>query len=218
MFSCSERKTVSDIELYGNSFIRVDPFDFKVPYDWEIHDMFDNAFQIQLPPYMKQTQSFPMKDGYSCAIFTYCDTTDAKEYHYGRIGIDYYRHETSDFNKANEYITLSAQESFFAPVIKKALSGGKMSDGYTVPEGELLNGPFYNSHHLQYGINSFYAYDAYYRRKGNTNEGPVSCHIYYLSNKTEATMMTVSYHDKDSLLFKDLFNFVKTFIWVNIHD
>ena len=60
----------------------------------------------------------------------------------------------------------------------------------------------------------FYAYDAYHRRKGHTQgEGPVSCHIIHLMNKTEAALMTVSFYDKNSVLFENLFNVVKTFKW-----
>lgn len=214
---CWDSNQFNEVELYGNSFIRLNNKDFVAPDDWKTHCLFDSAFQIQLPPYMRQTESFPMNEGCSSAIFMYRDTTENNEYHYGRVGIDYYYHGIGDFNKANDYISYSDQERVLAPIVKKALRGGKKILNDTVPDGELLNGPFYDSHYL-YNQKFFYAYDAYYRRKGHTGEGPVSCHIFFLMNRSEAALMTVSYHDPDSLLFKDLFNFVKTFKWTTIHE
>lgn len=121
-------------------------------------------------------------------------------------------------DKADEYISYSDQEKTLAPVVSRALSGGQKILDYTVPDGELLNGPFYDSHHI-YDRKFFYAYDAYYRREGHTQgEGPVSCHIFLLMNKTEAALMTVSFHDKDSVLFDNLFNVVKTFKWAKYNE
>ncbi len=216
LVGCWDSKAVNDVELYGNTFIHVDYKDFHVPNDWKTHCLFDSAFQIQLPPYMRQTESYPMNEGCSSVIFTYEDSTDASEYHYGRVGIDYYYHGIGDFNKADDIISYSDQKMILSSVVKRALSGGDKILGYTVPDGELLNGPFYDSHPL-YNHKSFIAYDAYYRRKGHTGEGPVSCHIFFLMNRTEAALMTVSFHDKDSVLFNNLFNLVKTFKWTNIH-
>lgn len=215
---CWESKHISDVELYGNTFIHVGYEDFVAPGSWVTHNLFDSAFQIKLPPYMRNTESYPMRDGCASTIFMYRDTTDANEYHYGRIGIDYYYHGFGDFNKADEYISYSDQEKAFAPVVSRALSGGQKILDYTVPDGELLNGPFYDSHHI-YDRKFFYAYDAYYRRKGHTQgEGPVSCHIFLLMNKTEAAVMTVSFHDKDSVLFDNLFKVVKTFKWAKYNE
>lgn len=217
MVSCWGNKHNSDAELYGNTFIHVDYKDFQAPNDWNTHCLFDNAFKIQLPPYMQQTEFHPMKDGCSSVVFMYRDSTDASEYHYGRVCIEYYYHAKGDFNKADEYISYSDQEMVLSPVVKRALSGGMKILDYTVPDGELLNGPFYDSHQI-YDYKFFYAYDAYYRRKGHTGNGPVSCHIFFLMNRTEATLMTVSFNDKDSVLFNNLFNFIKTFRWTTIHE
>lgn len=138
---CWESKHVSDVELYGNTFIHVGYEDFSAPDSWVTHNLFDSAFQIKLPPYMRNTESYPMRDGCASTIFIYRDTTDADEYHYGRIGIDYYYHGFGDFNKADEYISYSDQEKTLAPVVSRALSGGQKILDYTVPDGELLNGP-----------------------------------------------------------------------------
>lgn len=215
---CRESRSISDVKLYGNTFIHVSDNDFIAPDNWIMHNLFDNAFQIKLPPYMHETESYPMRDGCASTIFMYRDTTETHEYHYGRIGIDYYYHDFGDFNKADEYISHSDQEKALAPVVNRALSGGQKISDYTVPDGELLNGPFYDSHHM-YDNKFFYAYDAYYRRKGHTQgEGPVSCHIFLLMNKMEAALMTVSFHDKDSVLFENLFNIVKTFKWAKYNE
>lgn len=153
----------------------------------------------------------------SC-IFMYRDTTDINNYHYGRVGIDYYRHSGGIYAKANEYVNYSDLEIIFAPVLKNALSGGRKVLEYTVPDAELLNGPIYDSHSL-FGEKLFYAYDAFYRRKGHTKgEGPVSCHIFLMMNKTEAALVTIAFHDKDSILFENLFNAVKTFQWYKIRE
>ena len=216
--NCWDGKHISDVELYGNTFIHVDYKDFNAPDNWVEHQLFDGAFLVKMPPYMRHTESFPMRDGHASTIFMYRDTTGASSYHYGRVGIDYYYHGFGDFNKANERISYSDQEKALAPVVKAALSGGQKMLDYTVPDGELLNGPFYDSHIL-FDRDSFYAYDAYYRRKGHTiGEGPVSCHIFLLMNRTEAALMTVSFHDKDSVLFDNLFNMVKTFRWTKYNE
>lgn len=218
LISCSESKPLTDEEVYGNTFINIGSEDFEAPDSWITHNIFDSAFQIKLPPYMCQTESCPMREGCASTIFMYRDTTDADEYHYGRIGIDYYYHGVGDFNKANEYISYSEQEKALAPVVSRALSGEQKILDYTVPDGKLLNGPFYDSH-LLYNSGLFYAYDTYYRREGHTEgAGPVSCHIFLLMNKTEAALMTVSFHDKDSAMFDNLFKVVKTFKWAKINQ
>lgn len=214
---CWGNKPIGDTELYGNSFIHLNYKDFQAPNNWKTHNLFDSAFQIQLPSYMQQTKSLPMTDGCSSVIFMYRDSADVENFHFGMVGIDYYYHAIGDFNKANEYISYSDQKKVLDPVVKIALSGGPKILDYTIPEGELLNGPFYDSHYL-YDNKFFYAYDAYYRRKGHTEKGPVSCHIFFLMNRTEAALITVSFHDKDSLLFSNLFNCVKTFKWTTIHE
>ncbi len=207
---CRNNMPISDKEIYGNTFIKLGFEDFHAPIDWETHDLFYGAFKMQLPPYMKQTENKPLRDGYGCAIFMYRDSTE--EYHYGRLSIDYNYHRSGGFNKANEYIKYSEQVAILEPIVRGALSSGKIAN-YTVPEGEIINGPFYDNHN----VCGCYVYDAYYRRKGHTSgEGPVSCHIFLLMNKVESALITVSYHDKDSVLFDNLFNAVKTFRWSNI--
>ncbi len=218
LVGCWESEHVSNVELYGNTFIHIGYEDFDSPESWVTHNLFDSAFQIKLPPYMLKTESYPMRDGCAGIIFMYRDTTEANEYHYGRVGINYYYHGFGDFNKADEHISHSDLEKALSPIVSETLSGGLKILDYTVPDGELLNGPFYDSHFI-FDRKLFYAYDAYYRRKGHTQgEGPVSCHIFLFMNKFEAALMTVSFHDKDSVLFDNLFNVVKTFKWAKYNE
>ena len=215
---CWDRKPINNADVYGNTFIQVYAGDFKAPESWVTHHLFDSAFQLRLPKFMCQTESLSMRGGCATTIFTYCDTAKQKEYHYGRIGIDYFKCALCGFNKADDYIDYTDIISLFAPILKRSLSGGKKYGDYTVPDAELLNGPFYDSH-LLYDQHIVYAYDVYYRRKSHTKgESPISCHIFYLMNGVEAVLLTVSYHDKDSVLFSNLFNCIKTFKWKTIHD
>ena len=216
MIGCWDTK-ISDAELYGNTFIRLNDTYFRTPTTWVSHNLFDSAFHIKLPVYMRKTETVPMKNGCASIIFMHRDSIEGAEYHYGRVGIDYYYHPNGDFFKAQDYVLPSETEMMLAPVVKSALRGGKRVLNYVVPEGEIINGPFYSSHRLQHDL--AYAYDAYYRRKGHTKgEGPVSCHIFLMMNKTEAAMFTISFHDKDSVLFANLFNVVKTFKWNYINN
>lgn len=223
IFGCEQRKPISSIELYGNSFIRLDIMeDFRAPSTWESLDLFDSAFHIQIPSYMKLTQTVPLQNGCQSVIYTYNDTTNSEEFHYGRIGIDYYKTKSPTFNKATDNL-LHEEESFMKPLVKSALKGGmKITENIISQDGEILNGPFYDIHsfftsppqnHLQY-----FGYDAYYRRNGHVKGGsPVSCHIFLLMNSTESAVITVSHYDKDSLVFENMFKIIKTFKWNIIH-
>jgi hypothetical protein len=210
---CRKEKGINVVELYGNTFIHLEYDNFRAPKNWNKHELFNRKIQVQLPPYMQQTET-RSSDGYECAIFMYEDSL-GRNHPYGRISIDYYYDPLGRFSKADEYIGYKKQLSIMKPIVESALKGIQ-SPYVSVPDGEILNGPHYDSHSF---VNSgcFYVYDAYYRRKDyNKDEGPVSCHIFYMMNKTEAVLMTVSYHDKDSVLFNNLFNTIQTFTWSDI--
>lgn len=211
--SCSKKKT--DLELYGNTFIKLSDDKFIVPNDWKNCILGDGEFQIQIPPYMKESPFIGVDGNQTNSyIYNYQDTTGNGDYHYGRIAIDYVFDEKNPFSKAYNYVSTKDQEAFWKPVVEQALKGGDYY-GIKVPDGKILNGLHYNFLSLDDGT---IIYDAFYRRGGHTKaEGPVSIHMFYMMNKKEATMMTISYHDKDSVLFKDLFNVVKTFKWNNIY-
>ena len=221
---CGNRKEVKTEDLYGNSFIRLDVMeDFKTPSSWESLELFDSAFHIRMPSYMKLSQSVPLQDGRQSLIYTYNDTTNSEEFHYGRIGIDYCKQSKQIYSKATDYLDYHAKEALLKPLVDAALKGGmKITDKITAQDGKLINGPFYDVHsffskkngnHTQY-----YGYDAFYRRNGYVKDGsPVSCHIFVLPNSSELAVITVSHYDKDSLIFENLFKVIKTFKWNNIH-
>lgn len=216
--SCNERKKISDLDYYGNTFIKMSNDVFDTPKDWNSFVLGDGNFEIQMPPYMRDN-SMPHADGSTrqTYLFNYRDTTENRKYHYGRIAIDFIKND--NFKKATEYMPYGDQYDFWEPIVRQALKGSIGKDGFVFPDGKILNGPYYENLYLKCPNASIYVYDAFYRREGHIKgEGPVSVHMFLMMNKQEAAMMTISYHDKDSVLFKDLFNVVKTFKWKEIHQ
>lgn len=197
--SCNEKD--SDMRHYGNTFISLSHDEFNAPSDWKSCDLGNGEFQIQIPPYMKESSPY---------IYNYRDTTGNGDYHYARIAIDFMNDGSRSFGNAHDYVNSSEQEAFWKPIVEQALKGGDVY-GMKVPDGKMLNGLHCTTHLSKDGS---MIYDAFYRRGGHTKgEGPVSVHMFFLMNKKEAAMLTISYHDKDSVLFKDLFYVAKTFKW-----
>ena len=218
---CEGRKEISSTELYGNSFIHVDVMsNFRAPFEWKSCELFDSAFHISIPDYMKVSQTVPLRDNCESIIYTYNDTTNSEDFHYGRIGIDYYRYSSPQFSKATDNL-LHQMESLMKPLVTAALKGGmKVNDTLVVGDGELLNGPFYDIHSFfsnDYQRRQYFGYDAYYRRSGHATDSPVSTHIFLSMNSTESAVITVSHYDKDSLIFENLFKIIKTFRWNKLH-
>ena len=220
---CGDNKQISPEELYGNSFIRVDGTKtFETPSTWESLELFDSAFHIRIPNYMKQSESISSQDGCQSIIFVYNDTTNSDDYHYGRIGIDYYKSQSAKFNKATDYLQYRDEDALLKPLVNAALKGGKLTGNIVVQDGKVLNGPFYDVQSYFARLNGiqtqYYGYDAYYRRDGHIKGGsPVSSHICVLMNSTESAVITISHYDKDSLLFENMFKVIRTFKWNNIH-
>ena len=215
MVGCSDKKNLSDVLIYGNSFIYIDDTEFEPPADWKTHKFFYGAFQIQLPPYMFKTDSASLSEEFcSSSVFMYRDSLNDEEFHYARISIDYYYNPYVDYNMANEVLNIESQKEIMWPIVKRNIRGGKRIAGFVTKNDNIINGPFYRvlklSKHRQFKV-----HDAFYRRAGHGD--PVSCHLYLLMNKKECTMMMVSYHDRDSLIFKNLFNVVKTFKWRRLY-
>ena len=50
--SCTSHH-VSDMELYGNTFIHLNDSDFTAPSDWVEDSLLDSSFTISIPPYMR---------------------------------------------------------------------------------------------------------------------------------------------------------------------
>ena len=206
---CDNKRTSDDL-IYGNSFIRPDSTKVQVPEDWVTHSIFHGAFQIKLPPYMHKTDSTLLNEDYwTSSIYMYRDTIESGEYYYARVSIDYYCNPDITYYNANEAISIEKLKEIMEPFIQKALKGGMVA-GYMIKDDKIINGPFYEVLSLS-TPRPFKVYDTFYRRTGHGD--PVSCHLYLLMNRNEAALIMVSYYDRDSMKFKDLFNVIKTFKW-----
>ena len=94
----------------------------------------------------------------------------------------------------------------------------EMVDGEIKDRSLILNGPYFdcsttNQMFKNNKLTRTYYLDTYYRRKSITGDSPVSVHIFFLQNDDKMVKMMIAYHDKDSLIFQNLFNSIKTFEW-----
>lgn len=210
LFGCKE-SVRNDLDLYGNTFINIGSKEFKVPSDWIRYNLMDSACSIMMPSNMKETvwDGFHFIDKSEGTTFSFNDTTDSKKHFYSRVAIDYFREKQGTFAKRNEYILVSE--------VYKLLD--KMVDAEIKNPDLILNGPFFDCSETNQmpstdnGFTSTYYLDTYYRRKGLTGNGPVSVHIFIMQNDDKMVKMMISYHDKDSLTFHNLFQSIKTFKW-----
>lgn len=222
--SCTNHH-VSDVELYGNTFIHLSDSDFTAPSDWVEYSLMDSSFTISIPPYMKPS----IIDGMRMlekneAVFSHNDSVTNGEHRYGRIWIGYFQVPEGTANAVTDYINTYEPQTYKAleQIVDNALGKGPDSpsaqDG--VPAGKVINGPFYDCLYIgKHDWHRSYAIDAYYRRGGHTRgKGAVSCHIFIVQNYDEMVNITVSHHDKDSADFKDLFKVIKTFRWKNVKN
>ena len=210
MFGCKER-IPSEIELYGNTFINIRSGKFDVPADWVRYSLMDSACSIMMPPNMKET---PL-DGVNVinkkrgTNFAFRDTTNSQKHYYSRVAIDYFKVNQGTFAKPDEYVLNS--DMYFAL--------DKMVDEEIQDRNLILNGPFMDCSTTNQIFDKnnklirTHFLDTYYRRKSVTGDSPVSVHIYIMQNDDKMVKIMVAYHDKDSLIFKDLFQSVKTFEW-----
>ena len=222
-FASCTRHHVSDMELYGNTFLHLTDSDFTVPSDWVEYSLIDSSFTISIPPYMRLSLIYGMrmveKDE---VVFSHNDSVTNGEHKYGRIWIGYSKVPEGTANTVTDYINTYEPQTYQAleTIVNNALGKGQNSpsDQNGVPAGVVLNGPFYQCLNIgKYDWHSLYAIDAYYRRGGHTKgKGAVSCHIFIVQNYDEMVQITMSHHDKDSLDFKDMFKAIKTFRWSNV--
>lgn len=216
--SCSDKK-YSDKKIYGNSFINIEfDNDFKQPLDWKKYS--NDVYNISIPDYMKRqnwdVDSF-IADKPSVIVFRCNDK------HYGRIEIVYNK-GYAKYNYADYMVGVYEQNTKkqLDEIVTENIDAGTVHNGQVkVKEAKLLNGPFYACYNLssnQNNYTSFYVVDVFYRRSGYYGNGPVSCHIFFLQNRSEMVRMTISYRDSDSAIFKNMFNVVRTFKWNKIHS
>ena len=216
VISCKQRK-VSDMELYGNTFIHINMDDFDVPYNWTEYELMDGACSIMMPPYMKKTvwDGTDVIDDKKGTNFCYNDTTDwndsvsvkSRKYYYTRVYVDYIRASHGTFSKPGDIVSSAETDQQLEQMAYNEIQDRTL----------ILNGPFvdwfFTNNPLTNGQKPTQVLDTYYRRKGLTGEGPVSVHIFLIQNDDKAVKIMMAYHDKDSLEFKDLFNSAKTFRW-----
>ena len=216
VISCKQRK-VSDMELYGNTFIHINMDDFDVPYNWTEYELMDGACSIMMPPYMKKTvwDGTDVIDDKKGTNFCYNDTTDwndsvsvkSRKYYYTRVYVDYIRASHGTFSKPGDIVSSAETDQQLEQMAYNEIQDRTL----------ILNGPFvdwfFTNNPLTNGQKPTQVLDTYYRRKGLTGEGPVSVHIFLIQNDDKAVKIMMAYHDKDSLEFRDLFNAAKTFRW-----
>ena len=210
LVSCEE-KCKSEFEMYGNTFSKISSLHFDVPDNWVKYDLMDNAFSIQVPPYMRETiwDGMDIIDKDKGTTFCYNDSTLEDEHYYGRVAIDYVTASKGTFFKPDEYALKG--ETF--DVLEKIV------DDEIKDRSQLLNGPIFDcsSTNQSYFQNnkpcSTHYLDIFYRRKSVTKSSPVSVHIFLLQNDDKMVKMMISFHDKDSMIFSDLFKIIKTFEW-----
>lgn len=210
LIGCKER-IPSEMELYGNTFINIRSWKFEVPSNWVRYNLMDSACSIMMPPYMKETV---LDGGYvidkkNGTNFSFRDTTDSQKHYYSRVAIDYIRMNHGTFAKPDEYVL--STENYMAL--------DKMVDEEIQDRDLILNGPFMDcsTTNLLFDKNNkltkTYFLDTYYRRKSITGDSPVSVHIYIMQNDDKMVKMMIAYHDKDSVVFNNLFQSIKTFEW-----
>lgn len=202
--------------------------EFEAPEDWETYTYAD-AFSIQIPTYMKEQvydsaiDVQKLKNGvepYMCvkentlndnslnagefAEMTFSARNDSLHNNYARIYIKYMKAYAGDFLDSGKLADLNREDSkeFCDLLIKNQLGNGTL---IKILKREMI-----------YTKKGNMALDICYQRVGNTeNEGPVTVHIYYLQHTDEAVLMTASYHDKNKVKFRDLFNIVETLDWTH---
>ena len=199
---------------------------FEAPADWVTYSYAD-AFSIKVPGYMKERLfesvineqklmngdenyvsaqmntlcNKPLNIGES-AEMTFSARNDSIHNNYARIYIQYMKANNGDFLDYMDLADLDREDSktFCDLLLKNQLGTGTL---IKVRRREMFMTNKCNM-----------ALDICYQRVGHTeNEGPVTVHIYYLQHTDEAVLMTISYHDKNKVQFKDLFNIVQTLEW-----
>ena len=204
IFGACTNHHVSDMDLYGNTFIHLNDSDFTTPLDWVEYWSADSSFTISIPPYMRPSNL----DGKSAlALFSHNDSVTNGEYRYGKIWIGYYKVPDGSARAVTDYIntyepqTHKALETIVDNALGKDPNSPSANEG--MPVGTVINGPFYDCLCIgKHDMQSTYAVDAYYRREGHTEgKGAVSCHIFIVQNCDEMVNITVAHHDSDSADF-----------------
>lgn len=209
LIACKE-KVPSELEMYGNTFGRISSGLFDVPSDWVRYNLMDSTCSIMMPPNMRETflDGVIIIDKNMGTNFCYHDSTDNLKHYYSRVAIDFVKTKKGSFAKPDEWV-LSAES---------IMALDKIVDSEIQDRSLILNGPYFdcsttNQMFKNDKLTRTYFLDTYYRRKSITGDSPVSVHIFFLQNDDKMVKMMIAYHDKDSLVFQNLFNSIKTFEW-----
>ena len=215
IIACTNDKSENiNLKLFGNTFLAIEQ-GFKAPDEWIEYPLMEGRCSIALPPNLKETSVdggtiIPKESG---TTFVYSTDSIDSLYHYCRVAIDYYHGQEGTFASRGEHITIPYKdlEAMLKPLAIETLGAEN--------EHLLLNGPLYFQHYNStYYDGSSYDSDMYldicYRRKSDIEENnPVSLHVFLFQDNTDMVKITMSFHDKDSLVFKKLFQSVQTFKW-----
>lgn len=209
LVACKE-KVPSELEMYGNTFAKISSGEFEVPDDWVKYNLMDGACSIMMPPYMRETflDGVDIIDKDKGTNFSYHDSTDNMKHFYSRVAVDYIKAQKGTFAMPYEWVLN----------VENTLALDEMVDGEIKDRSLILNGPYFdcsttNQMFKNDKLTCTYYLDTYYRRKSVTGDSPVSVHIFFLQNDDKMVKMMIAYHDKDSLVFQNLFNSIKTFEW-----
>lgn len=209
LVACKD-KVPNEIEMYGNTFGRISSGKFDVPDDWVRYNLMDSACSIMMPPTMKETflDGVDIIDKDKGTNFSFHDSTDNMKHYYSRVAVDYIKATKGTFAMPDEW-ALSTEN---------IMALDEMVDGEIKDRSLILNGPYFdcsttNQMFKNNKLTHTYYLDTYYRRKSITGDSPVSVHIFFLQNDDKMVKMMIAYHDKDSLIFQNLFNSIKTFEW-----
>lgn len=209
LVACKE-KVPSELEMYGNTFGRISSGKFEVPNDWVKYNLMDSACSIMMPPNMRETylDGVNIIDGDKGTNFSFHDSSDNMKHYYSRVSVDYIRAKKGTFAMPDEWVLN----------VDNTMALDEMVDGEIKDRNLILNGPYFdcsttNQIFKNNKLTCTYYLDTYYRRKSITGDSPVSVHIFFLQNDDKMIKIMMAYHDKDSLIFENLFNSIKTFEW-----
>lgn len=210
LFVACKEKVPNELEMYGNTFGYISSGKFDIPDDWVRYNLMDSACSIMMPPNMKETflDGVYIIDKNEGTNFIYYDSTDNTKYYYSRVAIDYFKAQKGTFAMSDEWVLNSENITALDKMVNEEIKD----------RSYILNGPYFdcsstNQTFKNDKLTRTYYLDTYYRRKSVTGDSPVSVHIFFLQNDDKMIKIMVAYHDKDSLVFQNLFNSIKTFEW-----
>lgn len=187
---------------------------WKMPKDWKKHLLMSGRCSIYLPSNLKETMYYggSYTSPENGTGFENNDSVTDKHY-YCIVGIAYYYGHPGSFYKHGDCKFI--EESSFKKdmqIIVDDIIGYECID--LLEEGPFCNVEFNESYDDGNRIGHDVYFEVYYKRKSIfQGEDPMVVHMYIFQDDTNKVEITMSHHEKDSLVFKDLFQAVQTFRW-----